>query len=64
MKLSTHISSNNLFSLEDCIKTISCSLEVLGTYLASLHGTYDYDTIISSISNAVDDLSNAVINGM
>ena len=62
MKLSTHISSNNSFSVKDYIKSISYSLEVFGTYLTSLHGTYDYNTIISSISNAVDELGNAVIN--
>lgn len=63
IKLSTKVSSDErILSTKDAIKNISFALEKLGVYLASMHQLYDYDAMTSSISNALDEFSNALIN--
>ena len=63
IKLSTKVSSDErILSTKDAIQNISFALEKLGVYLASIHQLYDYDAMTSSISNALDEFSNALIN--
>ena len=63
IKLSTKVGSDEgTLSTKDAVKNISFAIEKLGVYLASIHKLYDYDAMTSSISNALDEFSNALIN--
>lgn len=63
IKLSTKVSSDErILSTKDAIKNISFALEKFGVYLASIHQVYDYDAMTSSISNALDEFNNVLIN--
>lgn len=63
IKLSTKVSSGDkTLSTKDAINNIYFAIEKLGVYLASMHQLYDYDAMTASISNALDEFSNALIN--
>ena len=61
--LSTKVGPDDrIVSTKEAIENISFAVEKLGVYLASIHQLYDYDAMISSISNTLDDFSTALIN--
>lgn len=61
--LSTKVGSDDrIVSTKEAIENISFAIEKLGVYLANIHQLYDYDAMIFSISNALDEFSNALIN--
>ena len=62
IKLSTQVSADKITLTKDVIENISSSLEKLGVYLAGFHQMCDYDAMISSIGNALDEFSNEIIN--
>lgn len=62
-KLPTQVNSDKrMLTKKDAIECISSAVETLGIYLASLHKLYDYEAILLSTSNALDELSSALIN--
>lgn len=63
IKLSTQLVSNDkIIPTKDSIENIALALSKIGIYIASLHQLYDYDSIVSSISKALDELSSVLIN--
>ena len=62
LKLPTESCLNKTFSKKDAIKNISYSMEILGRQLEGLQIIYEYESIISSISKTLDELSDNIIN--
>lgn len=63
IKLSTQVDpGEKAFSIKDAVESMGSAMKQMGVYLASLYQLYDYDAMIASISNSLDELSNALIN--
>lgn len=63
IKLSTQVDSDEkTFSVKDAVENMDSTMKQVGVYLASLYQLYDYDAMIASISNSLDELSNVLIN--